>query len=54
MYYGIGYDTDTDVIFASDPLDYAQKGRIYRFVASDGTALDSFEAGVVPTGYWFN
>jgi hypothetical protein len=54
MYYGIGYDTAKDIIFASDPLDYSQKGRVFRFDASDGTALDSFEAGVVPTGYWFN
>ena len=54
MYYALGYDPVSDMIFASDPIDYAQNGRVYRFNASDGSAADSFEAGIIPGCFWFN
>jgi hypothetical protein len=54
MYYALGYDPVSDMIYASDPLDYAQNGRIYRFHATDGTSAGSFGAGIVPGGFWFN
>ncbi|MBP7679090.1 MAG: hypothetical protein KA096_01545 [Bacteroidales bacterium] len=54
MYYGLGYDVAEDIIYAADPLDYAQNGIIYRFSAMDGLLIDFFTAGMVPNGFWFN
>jgi hypothetical protein len=54
MFYGIGYDDVNKIIYASDPLDYAQNGWVYRYNAKDGTPVDSFMAGIVPNGFWFN
>ena len=54
MFYGLGFDPASGMIFASDPLDYAQNGRIYRFNSSGGAASDSFQAGIIPGGFWFN
>jgi hypothetical protein len=54
MYYGLGYEPGSEMIYASDPLDYAQNGWVFRFNASDGSLVDSFQAGIVPNGFWFN
>lgn len=54
MFYSLGFDPVSDMLYASDPLDYAQNGRIYRFKVSDGTSAEPFEAGVIPGGFWFN
>jgi len=54
MYYGLGYDVAEDIIYAADPLDYAQNGIIYRYSAMDGLLIDFFTAGMVPNGFWFN
>jgi DNA-binding beta-propeller fold protein YncE len=53
-FYGIGYDPSSEIIYASDPLDYAQNGRVHRFDAATGQPLDSFLAGLIPNGFWFN
>ncbi len=53
-FYGIGYDPSSEILFASDPLDYAQNGRVFRFDAATGEPLDSFLAGLIPNGFWFN
>lgn len=54
MYYGMGYDEQERMIYASDPLDYNQNGIIYRFNADDGTLVDHFTGGIIPNGFWFN
>jgi hypothetical protein len=54
MFYGLGFDPVTDMIYASDPLDYAQNGYVYRFNESDGSPVDTIMAGVIPNGFWFN
>jgi len=54
MFYGLGYDKATNMIMATDPLDYSQNGWVYRFNALDGTPVDSFLVGVIPNGFWFN
>ncbi|MBW6459413.1 MAG: hypothetical protein K0B08_02465 [Bacteroidales bacterium] len=54
MYYSLGYDPSLDMLCASDPLDYNQNGWIYRFRADNGAPVDSFMAGIVPNGFWFN
>ncbi|MFO7614559.1 MAG: hypothetical protein R6W71_07975 [Bacteroidales bacterium] len=53
-YYGLGYDPSSDMLYASDPLDYNQNGWIYRFRADNGAPVDSFMAGIIPNGFWFN
>ncbi len=53
-FYGLGFDEKTGLIYAADPLDYVQNGMIYRFDPADGALLDSFRAGIIPNGFWFN
>ena len=54
MFYGLGYDKATQMIMATDPLDYSQNGWVYRFNALDGAPVDSFLVGVIPNGFCFN
>ena len=54
MFYHIGYDHKAGILYASDPLDYAQNGFIYRYNNSTGFKIDSIAAGVIPGGFWFN
>jgi hypothetical protein len=54
MFYGLGFDEKEKMIYATDPLDYAQNGWVYRFNASDGTPVDSILVGIIPNGFWFN
>jgi hypothetical protein len=53
MFYGLGFDLATKMIMATDPLDYSQNGWVFRFNAN-GTPVDSFMAGVIPSGFWYN
>ncbi len=52
-FYSLAVDFNTDQIYASDALDFSSKGLIYRYNL-DGTAIDSFEAGIIPGGFWFD
>ncbi len=52
-FYSLAVDFNTNQIYASDALDFSSKGIIYRY-NTDGTAIDSFESGIVPTGFWFD
>lgn len=54
MYYGLGLDSQTNTLYASDPLDYVQNGRVYRYDAYSGTLLDSLSAGIIPTDFYFS
>jgi hypothetical protein len=53
MFYGLGMDPEGDILYASDPLDYVQKGRVYRYNAVTGALVDSLEAGVIPGEFYF-
>lgn len=53
MFYSLGYDVQDDVLYASDPVDYSQKGWVFRYRASTGEAIDSLKSGVVPVNYVF-
>ena len=53
IFYGLGYDKTDNVIFATDPLDYVQNGLVYRFGASSGETINSFNAGVIPGEFYF-
>jgi hypothetical protein len=54
MYYSLGFDYKESMIYATDPLDNVQRGYVFRFKATDGSPVDSFMAGIVPSGFWFN
>jgi len=54
MFYALGFDSKENVIYATDPLDFAQNGWVYRYDALDGSLVDSFLAGRIPGGFWFN
>lgn len=51
--YSLGYDSLEDVLYTSDPVDYIQKGKVFRYYAADGSLKDSYSAGVVPSEYTF-
>jgi len=50
--YGLGVDPTTGNIYVSDAIDYVQKGKVYRY-HPDGSLIDSFTAGVIPGGFYF-
>jgi YVTN family beta-propeller protein len=53
-FYGIGYDKVTKMIMGADPLNYLQNGWVFRYNGLDGTPVDSFMVGVIPSGFCFN
>ncbi len=53
MFYGLGFDAVDNVIYASDPLDYVQNGIVYRYDASNGSVIDSLDAGIIPGEFLF-
>lgn len=54
MFYGLGFDNLANFIYASDPLDYAQDGLVYRYDAINGSVIDSIQAGIIPGEFYFN
>jgi DNA-binding beta-propeller fold protein YncE len=54
MFYGLGFDQAQKMIYATDPLDYAQNGWVFRFDGATGAPVDSFMVGIIPNGFWFN
>jgi hypothetical protein len=52
--YGLGYDKEISMLYVTDPVDFSQNGWVNRFRAQDGSQVDSFMAGIVPRGFWFN
>jgi hypothetical protein len=53
MFYGLGFDDFDDLIYAADPVDFVQRGLVYRYRAADGSLVDSVRAGIIPSGFWF-
>ncbi|RMG73961.1 MAG: YncE family protein [Bacteroidetes bacterium] len=51
-FYGLGVDPHTGTLYASDAIDYVQRGLVYRFTP-EGARLDSFRAGPIPGGFCF-
>ncbi len=51
--YSLAYDEQDDLIYFSDPVDFVQNGWVFRHRASDGSAVDSFLTGVIPTYFTF-
>ena len=52
LFYGLGIDPFSNVIYVSDAIDYVQKGIIYRF-QSNGQLINSFRAGIIPNDFYF-
>ena len=48
MFYGLAYSDAGNVIYCTDPVDYAQNGWVYKYSAETGAVLDSAKAGVIP------
>ncbi|TAE53226.1 MAG: hypothetical protein EAZ89_07625, partial [Bacteroidetes bacterium] len=46
-FYGLGIHPETGDIYATDPIDYSQRGKVYIYGA-DGTAKGNFQAGIIP------
>lgn len=55
-FYNLGFDPVDNVIYATDALDFQQKGLTYRFNPANGEMMDTFgvfEVGVVPGNFFF-
>lgn len=50
--YGLGIDPVGGTIYLADALDYTQRSMVYRY-KPNGTLLDSFHAGINPSGFCF-
>jgi len=53
LFYSLAIDPETSIIYATDAIDYQQRGLLLRY-RSDGTFIDSFRAGIIPGGMVFN
>lgn len=51
-FYGIGIEPNSGVVYVADAIDHVQRGKVYRY-ASDGTLINSFQAGIGPGGFCF-
>ena len=52
LFHGVGIDPANGIIYVADAVDYVQKGMVYRYRA-DGTLIDSFSAGIIPSDFCF-
>ncbi len=52
LFYGIGIDPITSIIYISDAIDYVQKGNIYRY-QNNGQFINTFKAGIIPNDFYF-
>ncbi|GAL86876.1 hypothetical protein Alfi_2284 [Sporocytophaga myxococcoides] len=52
LFYGLGIDPASGVIFVSDAIDYVQPGIVYRY-QPNGTLLNSFKVGTTPGDFCF-
>lgn len=52
LFYGLGIEPGTGIIYVVDAIDYVQKGIISRY-RPDGTFIDSFKAGIIPGDFYF-
>ncbi len=51
-FYALGIDPLNDDIYTSDPLDYNQRGDVYRF-SKTAQPLDTVKAGIIPGNFLF-
>ncbi|MBN2173001.1 MAG: hypothetical protein JW731_02635 [Bacteroidales bacterium] len=53
-FYSLGYDPADNALYASDALDYAQNGVVYKYDATTGQQLFNFKASIIPGEYYFS
>lgn len=51
-FYGLGIDPTSGIIYVADAVDYVQRGVIYRY-NSNGTLINTFLAGIIPSDFYF-
>ncbi len=49
----LGIDPENGDIYIADAIDNIQRGAVYRY-RPNGTALDTFKVGIIPTAFSFN
>jgi hypothetical protein len=52
IFYGLGIDPNSSIIYVSDAIDYVQKGKVFRY-RSDGILIGSFNADISPGDFCF-
>ncbi len=52
-FYGLGVDPFSGRIFASDALDYVQRGLVFTYSSGEGNAIDTLKAGIIPRKFIF-
>ncbi len=52
LFYSLAVNPYNSDIYVSDAVDYSQNGMVYRY-NSEGLLVDSFEAGIIPTFFYF-
>lgn len=52
LFYGLGIDPHSGVIYAADAIDYVQKGKVFRYSPS-GSSIDNFNVGINPGDFCF-
>lgn len=52
-FYSLGYENNTDYLYASVLKNNGSKGIVLRYKANDGLVVDSIEAGIFPRGFTF-
>ncbi|MCK4630868.1 MAG: hypothetical protein KAT40_05460, partial [Bacteroidales bacterium] len=53
LFYSIGIDPESGIIYAADAIDYQQKGKVFRYL-HEGALKDSFDVGIIPGSFVFN
>jgi hypothetical protein len=48
-FYGLGYDRVDGSIYLADPIDFVQRGDMYK-INESGAIVDSFKVGIIPNG----
>ncbi len=51
-FYGLAVDENTGDVWIANAKDFIQKGEVLHF-SSSGNLKQSFDAGVIPNGFWF-
>ncbi len=52
LFYSLGIEPVTSIIYVSDAIDFMQKGLVYRFTSS-GAKIDSLKVGIIPGAFCF-
>ncbi|MGB1207286.1 MAG: DUF5074 domain-containing protein [Chitinophagales bacterium] len=47
-FYGLGFDSEGNYLFATDAKDFISRGYVFRYNAATAAIVDSMQAGVIP------